>query len=495
MPRSARALPAFFRRQATAQPRTIFRPAVTPAALIAPLLAAVIATPALAAVDLIAIGSIPGTYQDLAHETAAPLESGIAGNRLGGIGSGLAYAGGTTFLALPDRGPNAVDYGAGAIDNTTSYIPRFHTFDLSLAANPNYPDEAGSLPYVLTPTLRQTTLLFSRTRLAYAAGGEPALNERGTYYFSGRSDNFDAAKPSTNPNNARLDPEGIRVSRDGRSVYISDEYGPYLYEFSRATGERLRSIKLPANFAAAKLSASGAVEISGNTSGRVANKGMEGLAITPDGRTLVGFEQSPLIQDGGDGGRANRIVTVDLMTGATRQYVYDNRLADKNKNYNSSEILAVNNHQFLVLERDGKGRGDGSAAVIKRLYLIDLAKATDVSNLSGEANLLPYAVPKTLFLDIKAALTDHGLAATDVPAKLEGAAFGPDITIDGQVRHTLYIANDNDYDAASSNPNQFFVFTFGDDDLPGYVPQQFTHGNPQWPQWPHGDHWDHRDGR
>ena len=104
-------------------------------------------------------------------------------------------------------------------------------------------------------------------------------------------------------------------------------------------------------------------------------------------------------------------------------------------------------------------------------------------------------MPKTLFLDIKAALTDHGLATTDVPAKLEGAAFGPDITIDGQVRHTLYIANDNDYDAASSNPNQFFVFTFGDDDLPGYVPQQFTHGNPQWPQWPHWGHWEHRDGR
>jgi len=27
----------------------------------------------------------------------------------------------------------------------------------------------------------------------------------------------------------------------------------------------------------------GAAEISGNTTGRVANKGMEGLAITPDG--------------------------------------------------------------------------------------------------------------------------------------------------------------------------------------------------------------------
>lgn len=439
-----------------------------------------------AGIDLIAIGSISGNYQDLAHHTAAPLESGIAGNRLGGIGSGLAYAGGTTFLALPDRGPNAVDYGAAPIDQTTSYIPRFHTFDLSLAPNPNYPTEAGSLPQVLTPTLRKTTLLFSRTPLAYAADGAPALNSPSVHYFSGRSDNFDASKPSTNPNNARLDPESIRVSRDGKSVFISDEYGPYIYEFDRASGQRIRAISLPASFAVSKLSSTGSQEISGNTSGRVANKGMEGLAISPDGKTLIGFEQSPLIQDGGDGGRANRIVTIDLATGATKQYIYDNRLSDKNKNYNSSEILAVSSSQFLILERDGKGLGDGSSAVVKRLYLIDLTGATDVSALSGESKLLPHAVTKTLFLDIKTALNAHGIADTDIPAKLEGAAFGPDVTIDGQVRHTLYLANDNDFDTLEHNPNKFFVFAFGDDDLPGYVPQQLLSRH-------HGEHDEHRE--
>src|SRR5262245_59586506 len=46
---------------------------------------------------LIAIGSISGTYEDFAVETAAPLENGVPGNRLGGMGSGLAYAGGNTF--------------------------------------------------------------------------------------------------------------------------------------------------------------------------------------------------------------------------------------------------------------------------------------------------------------------------------------------------------------------------------------------------------------
>jgi hypothetical protein len=47
----------------------------------------------------------------------------------------------------------------------------------------------------------------------------------------------------------------------------------------------------------------------------VANKGMEGLAITPDGRTLVGIMQNALIQDANDGGAATkllRIVTIDI---------------------------------------------------------------------------------------------------------------------------------------------------------------------------------------
>jgi hypothetical protein len=258
-------------------------------------------------------------------------------------------------------------------------------------------------------------------------------------------------------------------------VFVTDEYGPYVYQFDRATGARLNSYALPAAFSASNISPLGATEISGNSSGRVANKGMEGLAITPDGKTLAGFMQSPLIQDGGDGGRANRIVTIDVATGATHQYVYDNFLADTAKAYNSSELLALNSHEFLVLERDGKGKGDGSAAVVKRIYKIDLAGATDIgalnggAGISGETTLLPYAVTKTLFLDIKANLGSHGIAATAVPAKLEGMAFGEDIIENGKTWHTLYIANDNDFIPGTAGPNNFYVFKFDDSDLGGSV--------------------------
>jgi hypothetical protein len=63
-------------------------------------IASLLASSAQASVDLIAIGRLDGNYEDLASQTAAPLENSIAGNRLGGIDSGLAYAGEQQFSGL-----------------------------------------------------------------------------------------------------------------------------------------------------------------------------------------------------------------------------------------------------------------------------------------------------------------------------------------------------------------------------------------------------------
>lgn len=442
------------------------------------------AAPAFAQGRLLATAGLDGGYQDLAPRTAAPLENGAAGNLLGGLGSGLAYAGGNTFLALPDRGPNAVSYDA-ALDDTASYLDRFHTLYLALA-----PNAAGSpLPFTLTAFVTGTTLLSSRQPLVYGTGagvgsGEPALNtEDRTHYFTGRSDGYDPARPSSWAWNARLDPESLRVSRDGRSVYISDEYGPSLYEFDRATGRRLRAIPLPAHLAVAHPAPTGDAEIAGNASGRLANKGMEGLAITPDGRFLVGALQSPLLQDGGKDGGCIRLVAVDLRSGAVREFAYpltNLGSASKPKYSIVSDVVAINGHTFLVDERDGKGLGDGSVAAFKRLYRVDLAGATDVSRIEGAAALAARAVPKSQVVDLVQVLQAAGIAATDIPAKVEGLAFGPDLTVDGAALHTLFVSCDNDFLGAvtdtyhpegAPNPSRIFVIGLTDEELPGFEPQ------------------------
>jgi hypothetical protein len=228
------------------------------------------------------------------------------------------------------------------------------------------PNSLG-LPFSLTPRMQATTLLWSRTALVYGTGsglnvgsGVPPVNNAVQHFFTGRSDNFDSSKNSGNAANARFDSESIRVSNDGKSVFISDEYGPYIYQFDRSTGERIASFQLPDYFYVTTQSPVGATEISGNSSGRTANKGMEGLALTPDGETLVGIMQNALLQDANEkdahGNRpaANllRIVTIDIASAkVTHQYAY---LLTTGSGV--SEILALNNHEFLVDERDGKGR-------------------------------------------------------------------------------------------------------------------------------------------
>ena len=47
--------------------------------------------------------------------------------------------------------------------------------------------------------------------------------------------------------------------------------------------------------------------------------------------------------------------------------------------------------------------------------------------------------------------------------------------------YTAVVPNVNHPDGTAENPNRFFVFAFGDLDLPGYVPQRFKRHD-------HGDH-------
>jgi hypothetical protein len=441
----------------------------------AALMSSAVAQPTLIAKGVLT-GSKAGDYRDLSGLTDT-LENGVSASLLGGLGSGITYAGDNTFLAVPDRGPNAVPFDS-AIDDTDSYIGRFHTIKMNLVRTPQ-----GALPFSIDPQLRSTTLLSSPTPLVYGTGvglnvgsGVPSENTPLYHYFTGRSDNFDPSQGSFDANDGRIDPEAIRVSKDGQTVFVSDEYGPYVYEFSRATGQRLRSFTLPAEFYVATPKPVGNDEIAGNSSGRVANKGMEGLAITPDGKTLVGMVQAALIQDAAYGGAAKkmlRMVTIDIASGVTtHEYAY---LLTTGSGV--SELVALNNHEFIVDERDGNGLGADNTAAVKQFFKIDLEGATDVTGLNG-TQAAAHAVPKSLFVDFVQVLTAKGIDPTQIPAKIEGLTFGPDVNMSGKKMHTLWVANDNDFlqdfSGPGTNPNQFFVVGFTDADLHGsvFVPEQ-----------------------
>jgi hypothetical protein len=77
----------------------------------------------------------------------------------------------------------------------------------------------------------------------------------------------------------------------------------------------------------------------------------------------------------------------------------------------------------------------------------------------------------------------NGISGAEIPARIEGVAFAPDVKQGRSTLHTLWIANDYDFlqNAPTrngnqiANPNQFFIVGFTEADLAGskFVPQQF----------------------
>lgn len=167
------------------------------------------------------------------------------------------------------------------------------------------------------------------------------------------------------------DPEGLVALPDG-TFWASEEYGPFITHFA-ASGRQLARLSpfdesLPAELAA-----------------RAENRGLEGLAITPDGATLVAIMQSALAQE--DLGGANdkkiaiaRIVTYRLSNAELHEYLY--LLDDPATTGTSvSEITALSSTTFLVDERDS----DFPPHSYKKLWTADLSTATDVGPSSAVA--------------------------------------------------------------------------------------------------------------
>lgn len=303
-------------------------------------------------ISLSSCGTDNPTNQSVSYPTKATLNKQTVMSTVGdvkvyngGFGSAASASGDGYFYIMTDRGPN--------IDGSED--------DVKVFSNPEFTPQIGKFK------LQGDSLVLVNVIDIKNSAGQKITGLPNPAGVGGTGETPKDTKGNVlNTDVNGLDPEGLVAMKDG-SFWLSDEYGPHLVHLN-SNGQEIERVnpfntarKMPPVFAK-----------------RRANRGMEGLVITPNGKYLVGMMQSPLYNPDKSvkkKGTVCRILFFELATGKSKEYLY---VLDSPDMANS-EITAITDNTFLVLERDGKMPGK-DASCSKKVYKIDISKATDVSS-------------------------------------------------------------------------------------------------------------------
>ncbi|PKI23448.1 hypothetical protein CW746_05280 [Staphylococcus succinus] len=157
------------------------------------------------------------------------------------------------------------------------------------------------------------------------------------------------------------------------------------------------------------------------------NLALEGSTFSNNGQTLWTSMEGPLIQDDTlptpESGALSRITQYDRQGNTLSEFAYPldavpekpgkGRPADNG----ISEMLAINDHEFLTLERASVQTDDGSYKNFVRIYKINTNKGTDIKNKTS----LKHANVKPLKKELIANLNHHDIEKVD---NIEGMTFG-----------------------------------------------------------------------
>ncbi|MCF4165924.1 esterase-like activity of phytase family protein [Zavarzinia compransoris] len=416
---------------------------------------------------LLGVGRVPASSLDFMGTTLGSF-SGMAIDPASWRKDGDAYV--ATLYSLPDRGYNTAD-------RYSDYPGRLVQFDLRFTpyAGADLPAEVASQSQiVLTPTGKGVTLVdFAGTA---TTGFDP---DAGITVQDGHSL---PSPEGEGPRQVALDAEAVAFTADG-GFYVGDEYtaGIYLFDADGKMAGFIPPVPALAPMTGGKLNYNSK---KAPDTGRRNNQGMEAAALTPDGKTLIAVLQSATMQDsaGKGGERGNtRVLVYDVSSDPTPQapvghYVLQLPLVDTkgdgkmDKTAAQSEVVALNDHQFLVLARDSAGYGTEKATPImyKSILLADTTGATNLAGTEYETGtkpisegrkldpaITPVATGELINLLNSAQLARFGMnldtaapkggTTLTLSEKWEAMSLMPALDPAHPDDYILFVANDNDF--------------------------------------------------
>jgi hypothetical protein len=424
---------------------------------------------------LVGVGRLSAETRDFAGETLGSFSSMAVDLKSWKRLSDGSYTG--RISTLPDRGPNDV----GTVVGTMNYRNRINRFTIRFK------------PYTGAADLPQAT--GSQHQLKLIPTGGLFLTDANSVPMTGMDPGSNVVVRNGVPlpivasgeavGRISLDSEGLAYARDG-SIYVSDEYAAAIYHFD-PTG-RLTGV-IP-TVPAIMPRTNGKIDFNSvkpGDSGRRNNQGLEALAITPDGTRLVTILQSATVQDSDGKAQQTRNITRILIYDISKQptprqpighyvlelptYTDAGDGGPPDRTAAQSEMVALSDHQFLVLARDGIGRGSTESPsrtpVVKSVLVIDTAGATNLAGTRYETGIEPVALKGQLAAGITpvhtAELVDMlnpvqlrhlGMNLDTLPStpttlseKQEAMGLLPALDPKAPNDYFLLIGNDNDFEA------------------------------------------------
>ena len=387
------------------------------------------------------------------------------------------------FQTLPDRG-----YNSGS--TYSNYAARINSFNFTFT------------PYASNATTtnqNQITMSFAgSTRFTYDHDNNVAtapIYTTGLLPTTSNGSLFGKTVPVVSTSTTQsdgtfasrlcLDAEAIAFdNRSGKagSGWVGDEYGANIYHFN--SSKQIDGIL--GTPAALQPTNSGNFSFASDPlNGRRTNQGFEGVGVSPDGTKLFALLQSATIQDSGSGsvGRSNtRLLVYDLSssdtpTASVTEHVIQLPLVDDNggsfalnKTAAQSEIVVLNNTQFLILARDGNGRGANTTApVFKSVLLADISTASNIlSQFDAEGNqVAPSGVLNASVTPITWSEALNMMGKVDLSiTELEQFGFNynannGDMNTISEKWEAMSLVSANDPNA----PNDYFLFLANDNDF------------------------------